>query len=235
MNYRRLSDDEWFDEIWLMRDPGKCIVSMDVRYRYKTSGLSGDEWRTSVRTQVWSDAKGFVTVDARVKTLEHACAGLYPILYTQCSELHEVVIESIEFRRKEHLSYRSDCSGRGLSLLHAAGHLPWALVKTGDEPLGLLDTSERYCFQPGCSNDAVSLYKLKELYHWSSGHTPLPALGDYHRRFCKLHLRRGDCGLEDADSNYEVICGPGPEGAEGWEKHERKSVFGGIAHLAKEG
>lgn len=51
---------------------------------------------------------------------------------------------------------------------------------------------------------------------------------DNHRRFCMVHLRRGDCDFEDADSNYVVVDGPGPNEAEGWEGFESPSAFGGV-------
>src|SRR5207237_1236850 len=47
------------------------------------------------------------------------------------------------------------------------------------------------------------------------------------RAFCRKHLRRGDAGLDDADDNYEVVSGPGPDEAQGWEQDESPSIFGG--------
>lgn len=43
------------------------------------------------------------------------------------------------------------------------------------------------------------------------------------RRFCPLHLDRGDCGSEDANRNYIVLKGPGPDQAVGWEGYESKA------------
>ena len=48
------------------------------------------------------------------------------------------------------------------------------------------------------------------------------------RAFCHRHLQRGDCGIEDADSNYEVLEGPGPEGSTMLATDEAPNQFGGI-------
>ena len=70
------------------------------------------------------------------------------------------------------------------------------------------------CFQPGCADPAVTEYQLKRRFS-RDGHDIGPGeIGGspMRRKFCARHARRGDCGLEDADSNYEVIGGPGPSG-----------------------
>ncbi len=57
--YKRLHDDEWYDE-----------VKIDVVPRYKTSGLSGDEWRISGRIQILR--KGVVLKERFLTKLDYA-------------------------------------------------------------------------------------------------------------------------------------------------------------------
>lgn len=60
-----------------------------------------------------------------------------------------------------------------------------------------------FCDQEGCSNTATWRHTLKAKYDRSGNKSePLPP-GEY-RLFCDRHKTRGDCGLDDADSNYLV-------------------------------
>ena len=150
---RRLHEWEPFDE-----------VRMRVVPRYKTSGLSGDEWRTGVVCELLF--KGEVVADTFWSSMEVAATRLAAFMDDSACPIPERVIE-IE------------------------------AVK---------------CFQPSCKNDSVATYLLKRLtsrqgeYLAESEH-----YCDSVRRFCRVHLRRGDCSREDCDENYEVIDGPGPE------------------------
>lgn len=64
---------------------------------------------------------------------------------------------------------------------------------------------EEGCDQEGCSNPATNTHMLKKRYTKYEGQEyPVRKEGEY-RRFCDKHSTRGDCGLEDADSNYEVV------------------------------
>lgn len=225
--YKRHHDDEWFDEIRLETGNGPVLKIVTVP-RYKTSGLSGDEWRTSASVQVARGDGYWEDYDRGYQNLEATTKGFYAAFYTSHPEFHDVPITSIDFYRKGCKLYESTYDGKLLPMLHAAGHLPWAFVlasEAGTYSRG----QESYCFQPGCPNRAVSTYQLKFEY-CQEGHKTKPYRETF-RRFCSLHLRRGDCGLEDADENYIVVEGPGPGEAEGWEKFEKPSVFGGIVRL----
>ena len=152
--YVRHDDDAWVDEVRIQTIP-----------RYKTSGLSGDEWRVSVRVQLLR--KGCVVAERGYGTIDAAVA-----------------------------------------------FLPGFLIERRE--LGCMDPpeTESLCFQPGCSEPAVSEYRLRKEY-CQRGHASEPAFADMRRKFCQKHLQRGDCGLEDADANYEVVSGPGPDEASG--------------------
>lgn len=153
----RHHDDEYADEIHITTVP-----------RWKTSELSGDEWRTSAR---------------------------------------------VDFRRKGQLIWFIVL--RNLEVATAA--LPW-FFRTfmegpdGDPSKALLPdertlyriappTDERLCFQPGCSLPAVVEYELKKQFSRQEG-AEVPSSLTMYRRFCETHAKRGDCGLEDADTNY---------------------------------
>ena len=61
--HHRLDGDEWFDEVRIVTVP-----------RFKTSGLSGNEWRTSVIVQLLR--KGVVLYEKRVRDVQAAAAWL---------------------------------------------------------------------------------------------------------------------------------------------------------------
>lgn len=59
------------------------------------------------------------------------------------------------------------------------------------------------CDQEGCDSEATVKYRLKKEF-CNSGHgtdCDRPVV----RLFCDEHKTRGDCGLEDADANYERV------------------------------
>lgn len=65
------------------------------------------------------------------------------------------------------------------------------------------------CDQVGCSQKSTVTYKLKYLYD-NDGTKKDPYIDDKRpliRKFCNRHSTRGDCGLEDADINYEIMNG----------------------------
>ena len=153
--YTRHRDDEIIDE-----------VSFRVVPRYKTSGLSGDEWRVST------------VVDLKRKG---------EILYSR--------------------SYHS--------MSDAAAHLPWLLRtwieildKEGNDRWGeRIRKDDRTCHQPGCPESSTITYRLKKEFSREGFEKDLTDnYCEIRRSFCEKHKVRGDCGLEDSDKNYEVVC-----------------------------
>lgn len=225
--YKRHSDDEWFDEVRFETGEG-TLLRIVIKYRYKTSSMSGDEWRTSANIQVrrgkaWSD------FDTGHANLEAACRGLYPAFFTSHPELHGVMTTTVDFYRKGVKLYEASYDGQPLEFIHAAGHLPSALVQARQDTARMPDEYD-YCFQPGCPEKAVSTYRLKMEYSRDGVFSREPRR-ETRRRFCLRHLRRGDCGLEDADDNYEVVEGPGPDEAQGWQGDVSEAAFGGFIDL----
>ncbi len=174
-HYERHRDDDIIDE-----------VTFRVVPRYKTSGLSGDEWRVS-------------TV--------------------------------VELKRKGTVIYTRGYHRMG----DAAAHLPWLLRTWCEMPdeeipewMKQIKRDESLCHQPGCAELGTVIYRIKQRV--SREGWPEPAdhvYGEQRRAFCDRHAQRGDCGLEDSDSNYEVV-GKNvvvPDVAEG---DRAPSVFGGF-------
>lgn len=148
-NYAIRPDAQPFDEIRITTIP-----------RYKTSGMSGDEWRISAKVQLLRKGR--------------------------------IVHEDI-----------------GLSNIKAAiDFLPSIFHRACDSAKGYFAGEVGFCDQEGCRKPPTIFYQMKHSYcqegHRTEcsksldGHTPI-------RKFCDEHKERGDCGLDDADSNYEKI------------------------------
>jgi len=236
-------DDEWIDTIALCNAQEQALLRLVVYPRYKMSGLSGDEWRFSygwqctpeMATRMHGDLassadSNWLSFDTGYGSITGACAGLFPGLYRSQPDIQQHLIALVTFSRKGRILYGSSYDGTALPLLLCAGHLPWAWIQACDEPLGTEESwrdMQRLCTQPGCADLAVSTYQLHKRYRkdgsdyeameysgtLASGKAPMI------RRFCPRHLRRGDCGRDDADSNYRVLDGPGPNDAHGYQDY----------------
>jgi hypothetical protein len=142
-------DRQAFDEIRITTVP-----------RYKTSGMSGDEWRISALIQFLY--KGEVVHEETSGNINYA---------VQMLQSHYV-------RQTEPIPYNPS------------------------------EFWDKYCNQEGCKNEWVYMYKVKFRYcneGHKTEHKPDSMWGTEVSRFCEEHNRRGDCGLQDADSNYELI------------------------------
>lgn len=108
----------------------------------------------------------------------------------------------IEFWRKGKLILESAC-----------GDIESAVTLVGARYLEAVDNGNGYfagegdiCDQEGCAEPATVTYKVKKEYsrdnphEWNKPYDHLVI-----RKFCNKHKRRGDCGMDDADENYEKI------------------------------
>lgn len=174
--YKRHPDDEYYDKITIETVP-----------RYKTSEMSGDEWRVSATMKFWR--KGQLVFERTFNKMETAAIAM-----------------------------------------------PWFFKTAGEGPEFKQIKDEKLCDQPGCGNDAVNEFRLKKEYSERGEELSEKNMSSFEKRrkFCERHARRGDCGLEDSDSNYEVISGPGPDGAKGFEKDVSPSQFGGVIELEQD-
>jgi len=62
---------------------------------------------------------------------------------------------------------------------------------------------ENWCDQEGCAEQATVTYRKK--FDWCQSGHKTETIGIVIRKFCDKHKTRGDCGLDDSDSNYELF------------------------------
>lgn len=134
-------DAQAFDEIRIVTVP-----------RYKTSGLSGDEWRI------------------------HA---------------------AVQFYRKGQLIFEEGCRDTKT----AAGLLYAFYVHACDDGKGYFGGDGITCDQEGCYAPVTVRYR-RIFSYCERGHKADVSEVSLYRHFCDKHKQRGDCGLDDADSNY---------------------------------
>lgn len=138
-------DAQGFDEVRLVTVP-----------RYKTSGLSGDEWRISVIAEYYRKGR-LITSEFIAHKMETA-VNFLGYKYVVASENH---------------------------------------------PGAYFGGEGDFCDQEGCSK--IATWTAVKKFDWSrDGHKSEKPSKSY-RLFCDQHKIRGDCGLDDSDSNYEFI------------------------------
>jgi hypothetical protein len=222
----RHHDDPWADTIVLN---GVRSFRLVIRERYKTSDLSGDEWRFGYMWQVQRDGK-WDDLDGQYSRQDGAIAAFFPAFRTSHPDWHDETCYSIQFLWKgQPLAEMSD-DGKPQPMLHAIGSIAWAKIAARQQVDWKIDDSN-VCAQPGCLEAPVSLFRKIDDYHERIGVKTSYYDGTCYRRFCKKHLRRGDCGLDDADRNYELIEGVGPDGNEPAPDVVSPSSFGGVVNL----
>lgn len=235
--FNRHPDDRGVDEILFVPESGPTVTEsrsaafmrLRIAERYKTSGLSGDEWRFSSALDIREHPTGdWVRLDAGYRDFEAHAAALYPALFGDFligknQWLFGRKVRHICFAWKGLPRWRGDHEGKASDFLVACGHLPWALIKAGEDGEHHQDALKRLCCQPGCAEPHVSVYRKLRDYCQRCGSYCRKCEGRGNdvmriddrievRGFCAKHLTRGDCGLDDADANYAVVSGPGPRG-----------------------
>lgn len=171
MWHERLHDWETFDKI-----------TMEVVPRYKTSGMSGDEWRFGTVIKLWF--KGHV-VHEDFRTSMEAAIRYLPVIVGEAA-----------------------CP---ISTEH-------------------VQLDEQHCDNPGCGNPWVARYVMKRRTAANGLYlADEEMVKPRYRKFCKQHLRRGDCSREDADDNYIPLDGIGPDDA--GLVIESPSAFGGAVQI----
>src|SRR5688572_7515814 len=106
---------------------------------------------------------------------------------------------SIQFWRKGEMVCESGCRDVEAAVTMVGGEYLRAL----DNARGSFAGDGVHCDQEGCALFATVRYRLKATY-CRAGHKS-ETLGNEYRHFCDRHKTRGDCGLDDADSNYEEV------------------------------
>lgn len=165
----RKPDAQGFDEVRITTVP-----------RYKTSGLSGSEWRISAK---------------------------------------------VEFLRKGKVIYEDSRH----DVASAIKFLTWSEAVAHDEGKMYFAGEGNLCDQEGCAEQATVTYRIKNKY-CQEDHEPTEYKKEDApiRLFCSRHSKRGDCGLDDNDSNYEIVEG---EITEPNEQDVKPATFGGVIDL----
>ena len=124
----------------------------------------------------------------------------------------------IEVYRKGHLLARSGT----WRLKDAVALLPSMLLGWGagshiggsfeEEPERGSAFWDEFCFNPGCPEQAT--FEFRRMHHYCrEGHAHDAEWRIEHMRFCERHKHRGNCGFNDADTNYEVVALRLPDGS----------------------
>jgi hypothetical protein len=105
----------------------------------------------------------------------------------------------VEFYRKGRL--RHEATFRDIET--ACGFLYSELHRAIDQGKAYFASEDNICDQEGCANEATLRYSLKNRF-CKDGHLTAADKRDI-RQFCERHKQRGDCGLDDADTNYTIL------------------------------
>lgn len=91
----------------------------------------------------------------------------------------------------------------GASTVQYAAYLVGARhIEACDDAKGFFAGEDNTCDQEGCSEQATWIHKKKFNYEKHTGQKNTYQYPEF-RLFCDRHQRRGDCGIDDADSNYD--------------------------------
>lgn len=196
-------------------DFGISSITMRLKERYKTSGLSGDEWRFSAVLEFWKKGGEEAEIEDHLGSM-NACVAktahiMSAIIFDREREKPEnekVAVVIMRFYRRGQMLFGLQFN----NLVEAASSLPWwwlTWMENHEIPSERFQPQEEgYCCQPGCQEKGVVVYRIKKKFEQRTGRrVRTSGMWHHHRRFCEKHALRGDCGLEDADVNYELIEG----------------------------
>jgi hypothetical protein len=227
MPLRRHHDDNYWDEVIV--DAGPVVLHGSIVPRYKTSGLSGDEWRISARLGV--TMAGRVEVEHWFHRMNDLLMHAPGFVYAERRLLGFPDAATMIVRRKT----ITLCKRSFPTFGDAAMGLFWHVITANEGTAGvewhhLSDAEElEHCQQVGCAEAPVNFYRLKTI-----DAAPGCGIMKYDREgqytwYCARHTRRGDCGLEDADANMVLVRGNGL--AREHAADESPSAFGGVVEV----
>lgn len=203
-----LEDDYGVDAIEVY-DGSRIVLCATTVSRFKTSALGGSEWRTALKWRAWDWRTGThhrrpLTLDTTTPHIAHAAAQLYPLIVKTSSALGATRVSRFRLLRKGDEIVSQACPTRPRrDLLSFAGHLHHLIAYTLETTH--VDHRHDLCFQPGCPAPGTSLYRRLHAFYPDGLPQPIDAGVVEYRRFCDVHTTRGDCGIDDCDSNYELI------------------------------
>lgn len=213
---KRHKCDEWVDEVVIKAKD--CAISFAIKTveRYKTSYMSGDEWRFSRSCQALKGGK--VIAEDFTNDMDTAFCLLPRILTSD--EVRDHRFDNAQFTVHYFNRGHKLCSQDTGNIVGTMLYLPfsyWEVLEQHLETKKLTDIRESSCCQPGCPATPDSLLKIIKEYG-DQGEEIHPDEMEYrspsYRQFCKDHLRRGDCSREDCDDNYELVAGMSVEDAQ---------------------
>jgi hypothetical protein len=174
------------------------ILKITTVPRFKTSGLSGDEWRISAQLSIQDGDRKLISdhshsIRDMATKLSMLSAKTPTVAWDKYPGVMRLYLKGSKVLEYSHPSLRS-----------LACSLGWILLLGGEDPNWSAPDLKNVCDQPGCSSEASEFYKVKHLYH---ERTPLPEnpYHDNYVKFCQDHKVRGDSSFEDCDENYERI------------------------------
>jgi hypothetical protein len=200
----RHHDDEFFDE--LIVQAGQTLLHATIDIRWKESELSGDEWRISSNLILQNGND--LLLDRSFGKMKWAQEFAPHFAYELAEHLLSCPNATLIVKRKSIVLLERHFDTWGEAVIG----LPWHLCILGENgEIKHFSAAEdkAFCCQPGCSNAPTVLLKMKkeQISRQSSLMVDFkyPEFQAHHRWFCKRHKHRGACGLEDADTNYEII------------------------------
>jgi hypothetical protein len=230
----RHHDDDYWDSVEVEATGAKLRAY--IVPRYKTSGLSGDEWRISAHLEVGTTGSPKLLTHQfhRMKMLLTYAPHF---LYAEARYVLDAPAARLVVRRKGVVLMQQHFATFGDAAMGMAWHV--TVANEGSKAIPwhhLTDAEERErCQQVGCSEPPKNVYRLKKL-QVGNGRLMVEPEYDFTGQFtwyCSRHTERGDCGLEDADENMTLVEGSGvpvvrPE-------DESPSMVGGVIEVTLPG
>jgi hypothetical protein len=210
---RRHHDDDYWDRVTVQASTGANLVAF-IRPRYKTSGLSGDEWRISSMLEIRRHPSDKPVFERRFHRMQDFLHYSPYFIFTECPELLSSPSARIVVERKGNVLMQEERPTFG----DAAIGLGWLILTANEGRKGvdwhhLTDAQERqHCQQVGCAEQPVNFYRIKKLQVSRSESLMLEPKYDFDGQYawyCARHTTRGDCGFEDNDENLVLVAGPG--------------------------
>lgn len=232
---RRHRDDWYFDRVEV--NAGEVSLLATIIPRYKTSGLSCDEWRILSRLQIVAGVGpgARMVLEGGFSTMRGLAEYCPVFLWRKCRTFLGIRDATFTALRKGHELTVQKFDTFGEAVLGIGWHIVTA--NEGAEGVAwhhLTDEEERqHCQQVGCSEPPVNVYRLKKILY--GDHPPdtfMVPKYDFEGQFvwyCARHTTRGNCGFEDADENLVLVEGNGV--AREYVEDESPSTFGGVIEL----
>lgn len=210
MPLRRHHDDDYWDRITVRAATGATFTAF-IRPRYKMSGLSGDEWRISAVVEIRRHPHDEPVIGRAYHRMRSLLEYVGYFVYLNAPELLASPAAVLTVERKGHVLMSEERPTFGDAIIGLGWHIVSANEgRDGVEWHHLTDEQERGCCQQvGCSKPPVVTYKIKMLQVAPSESVMIEPPYDFVGQFawyCSEHRERGDCGLEDCDSNLVEVA-----------------------------